>query len=64
MNLYVARVFDWITIIEAEDKREAVRVAKPRAPGAALMPTDLNPSRVRKATDDEIAWYQAMGGVT
>lgn len=60
MPTYSAKVFGWIAIIDAPHKREAVRVAKQLAPGCSLRPSDVNKSHVRRATEEEIAWYAAM----
>lgn len=59
---YVAEVFGWMTIIEADTKREAVSVAKARAPMASLLPTDVNDSHLRRATTEDIDWYRTMCG--
>ena len=60
MRAYVANVFGWTTIIEAKNKTEAVREAKQLARGASLLPSDVNESHVRTATEEDKAWFEAM----
>ena len=59
-NLYVAEAFGWMAVVEADTKREAVSIAKTLAPTASLMSTDITPSRVRPATNEDVAWHRAM----
>jgi hypothetical protein len=54
MKEYVVKIFGWMTIIEAKDKREALSIAKARASGASLLSTDVNiphisPSSIEQA---------------
>ena len=58
--LYTAQVFGWMTIIEADSKREAVKIAKELAPTASLLSSDVNASHVHRATQGEVDWYNAM----
>ena len=60
--LYTAEVFGWMTIIDAPNKREAVKEAKARAPGASLLRSDVTPSHVHRSTQGEVNWYNQMAG--
>lgn len=60
MMLYTAEVFGWMTIIEADNKRDAVRQAKELAPSASLLPSDITAANVHRATQGEIDWYNRM----
>jgi hypothetical protein len=62
VNVYAVKVFGWMLIIDAENKREATRIAKSLASSASLRRSDVNESHVRRATPDDIAWYRGMGG--
>ena len=64
MTAYVVQVFGWMAIVYARNKKDAVREAKALAPGASLLASDVNESHVRRATDEDVAWYEAMTGVT
>lgn len=61
---YAVEVFGWLTVIEADNKREALRVAKATASSASLFPSDVNESHVKPATPEQIAWYEGMLGAS
>lgn len=58
--IYVANTFGWMTIIDADNDRDALVIAKRRAPGASLLTTDVNESHIRRATQEDIDWYRFM----
>lgn len=59
-KLYYANSYGWMTVIEAPNQTEALRIAKDRAEGASLLRSDI--TTVRLATPEEIEWYQVMSG--
>lgn len=60
MYRYVAEAFGWMIVLEAENARVALTLAKQAASSASLLSTDV--TSVRPATDEDVAWYEAMGG--
>jgi hypothetical protein len=59
-KLFKARAFGWMIIIEAANDEEALHEAKLRASSASLLPSDV--TSVEPADEEDIAWYQGMGG--
>jgi hypothetical protein len=60
MTQYAASVFGWLAIIDTPTKREAVSRARQLAPSASLLPSDVNASNVRRATKEDIEWWEMM----
>jgi len=57
---YVAKVFGWMTVIEASNKQEALGIAKALAPGASLLQSDVNITHISRASEDDVVWHQSM----
>ena len=57
---YAAEVFGWVTVLEAANKREALKEAKATARSASLLPSDVTASHIKPATQEQIDWYNSM----
>lgn len=57
---YAVEVFGWLSVIEADNKREALREAKATAPSVSLLPSDVTMSCVKPATKEQIEWHERM----
>lgn len=59
---YSIAVKGWLMVVEAKNKREATRMGRELAEGVSLLYYDVSPNNVRLATEDDIAWFESMGG--
>jgi hypothetical protein len=61
---YAVNVSGWLYVFEADNARQALSYAKAAASGASLLPSDVTPAHVHKASEAEIAWHRSMGGAS
>lgn len=63
MTKYAINVFGWLMVVEAASANQALAIARQNADAASLLPTDINISHVRVASDEDGDWFDAMCGV-